>query len=298
MTSAGGHWVRVRFSDASSRLDWIPEHQPPAPDSGPGAWHVVPDPAGGPSRWEWHPGSSPLLVAISATEQAAPPPADRHETQPLPLQVVPNRPKRGAAVLSVHPQPKFARPALPRLRMRWAAWSLSAVLAVPVVYLLADNGDTDGHAMAAGDTGEGDTDEAGIDEGDTVTGLPGVDPTSTAPDAATPATGTAPSEAAIDRYLRHLVGLDTAQGYTFGSLGEQYLLTSGTEACEALDRGVSYEAVRESGMTRIPNGGQLVVASAATYLCPRHHAELQAFTADSESATAQGADTPADTAVG
>lgn len=285
MTSAGGQWVRVRFSDASSRLDWIPANQPPAPDRGPGAWHVVPDPAGGPSRWEWHPGSSPLVVAASAAEQAAPPPADRHETQPLPLQVVPNRVRRAPAPLSVNPQPKAtrSRPAMPAPGRRWAAWSLSVVLAVPVVYLLTRDSGSD--ALDTTST-----------RSDVVTGLPGIDPTSTDP---TPSPAAAPSDAAVDSYLRHLFELDSAQGYTFASLGEQYLLTTGTDSCAALDRGVSYGVVREGTMVTIPNGGQLVVASAATYLCPRHHGKLQEFTAGSQSATAQGdSAADADTAVG
>jgi hypothetical protein len=279
MTSAGGHWVRVRFSDASSRLDWIPEHQPPAPDGGPGAWHVVPDQAGGPSRWEWHPGSSPLVVAASSAEQTTPPPADRHETQPLPLQVVPNRPKRGAAPLSVHPQPKPAgsRPVLPQVRMRWAAWSLSVVLAVPVIYLLATNGNKNDASRTSAQSGLGS--DLGTDENAMAAG---------------------PDSSEGDTYLRHLFELDSTQGYTFASLGEQYLLTTGTDSCGALDRGVSYAAVRESVMTQIPNGGQLVVASAATYLCPRNHAKLQVFTAGSQAATAQGAGESAtgDTATG
>ena len=330
MSSTGGHWVRVRFSDATTRLDWIPDEQPPAPDSRPGAWHVLPDPAGGASRWEWHPGSSPRPLVVSLAEQAAPPPADVYETQPL-LQAVPNRAPRAAAPLSVHPQPTFGAPTFgapkagrPVLRMRWAAWSLSVVLAIPVVYLLArPGGDDDADRTSAQSQLEDESASAADsvpganpDTGETVTGepltgqpgagLPGIDPTSTAPDSAADAASlgsTEPGDEAIDRYLRHLFELDSTQGYTFASLGDQYLLSTGTEACGSLDRGTTYDGVRTSVMYRIPNGGQLVVASAVTYLCPKHHEKLQAFTADSQAATsAQGSSPsstqPADAAVG
>lgn len=270
MTSAGGHWVRVRFADASFRLDWIPDAQPPTPDGAPGAWHVVPDPGGNPSRWEWHPRSSPLPVV--AAEQA-PPPADSSETQPLPRQVIPNRPRR-ASVPSVHPSPRpgGSRSVLPALRMRWAAWSLSVVLAVPVVYLLARPSADDPSRTSAQSELESAQPEEQIG-----TGLPGFDPTSTAPDAEP--TAPTPGDEATDRYLRHLLDLDTTQGYSFGSLGEQFLLTTGADACADLDRGAAYDVVRQGGIGRVPNGGQLVVAAAATYLCPQHHAKLQAFSA-------------------
>uniref|UniRef100_UPI0025D11940 DUF732 domain-containing protein n=1 Tax=Sporichthya sp. TaxID=65475 RepID=UPI0025D11940 len=229
---------------------------------------------------------------------------------------------RAGAPLSIHPQPTFGapNPARPVLRMRWAAWSLSVVLAVPVVYLLArPGGDADrtsaqsqleDESASSADSIPG----ANADTGDTVTGqpltgqtgtgLPGIDPTSTAPDSSSgSSSGTGPADAAIDRYLRHLFELDSAQGYTFSSLGEQYLLSTGTEACGSLDRGTTYDAVRTSVMYRIPNGGQLVVASAVTYLCPKHHEKLQTFTADSQGArqgstAAQGSTEPPDSAVG
>jgi hypothetical protein len=156
--------------------------------------------------------------------------------------------------------------------MRWAAGSLSVVLAVPLVYLLARHSDNDEPSRISA--------QSGLESS-------GIGTTSTSPES-TSSEATAAGDEAVDRYLQHLFELDTSQGYTFAALGGQYLLTIGTEACGALDGGVSYGAERESVMRRVPNGGQLVVASAATYLCPQHHAKLQEFADGSHGTSAQG----------
>lgn len=348
MTTSGGQWIRVRFADGGQRLDWIPDEQPGSPDGTVGMWHVVPDPAGGESRWEWHPRLAAAAVAPGGiapapvpTTSFAPPPAPdtfdsptsvfapiapaamapaamalpamalgampahvmahpvmapeppAHSTQELPLQVVANR--GGGNAPSVFGAPKKekgrSRPAQAAkpMKLRMAAWSLSVVLAVPVAYLLARHSD-DNDALGTGSQSElnPNSDAAGSDNPgaddpasnpDTITGTPST------PNPGTLDTGDGSTvESGNQRFLTHLYNLDATQGYAFASLGEAYLVTAGNEACTSLDSGTSYDTVRQSVMYKIPNGGQIVVAAAATYLCPRNHPKLQAFTAQQQAA--------------
>ena len=98
------------------------------------------------------------------------------------------------------------------------------------------------------------------------------------------------------RYLAQLSDLDTTQGYEFSSVGESALLAIGTAACDALDRGATYDDTRESVIAQVPNGGQVVLAAAATFLCPQHHGKLQDYAAKpADSADDEGS---ADVAVG
>lgn len=240
MTSPAGHWVRVRFADGAQRVDWIPAEQPPSPDGTAGLWHVVPDPAGGSSRWEWH----PRPHAQDPAGPIAVPEPDPTVDRPLPLQVVPNRRPVSAApsVFAPSGARRDARVTQP-LVLRWAAWSLSVVLAVPVVFLLTRQAD---HGGAAPISSQAEV---------------------------------TPSSDAVARYLAHLHNLDATQGYTFASFADESLVSIGTAACGALDGGATYDATRRSAMDQIPDGGQVVLAAAATYLCPEHHTDLQNYTA-------------------
>jgi hypothetical protein len=172
---------------------------------------------------------------------------------------------------------------------------LSVVLAVPVVFLLTRHSDHSGAAPTSSQTelvpsADGAPEDGGTGEaGQAPTGAPTprswtttinphlTDPEN-GPEATSPPVGD-PGDASVARYLAHLDNLDATQGYTFSSLGEESLVSVGTAACGALDRGATYEATRRSVMDQIPNGGQVVLAAAATYLCPQHHSDLQNYTA-------------------
>jgi len=254
-----GQWVRVRFADGAQRVDWIPAEQPPSPDGRAGLWHVVPDAADGPSRWEWHPRAD---APAPPRPRPAPDPADA-VTQPLPRQVVPHRRSTAAAPSVFASSGGRGAPGRQPLVLRWAAWSLSVVLAVPVVFLLTRHSDHSGAAPTSSRTELVPSADAAPEDG----------PESTSPPAGEP------GDASVGRYLSHLHNLDATQGYTFSSLGDESLVSVGTAACGALDGGATYEATRRSVMDQIPNGGQVVLAAAATYLCPRHHSDLQNYTA-------------------
>jgi hypothetical protein len=175
----------------------------------------------------------------------ATPEPDPKLDRPLPLQVVPHRRPASAAPSVFAPsggrrETRVTQP----LVLRWAAWSLSVVLAVPVVFLLTRQTGHDGAAPIS-----------------------------------PPAAEVLPTSDAAARYLAHLHNLDATEGYTFASFADESLVSIGTAACGALDGGATYDATRRSVMDQISNGGQVVLAAAATYLCPEHHSDLQNNTA-------------------
>lgn len=95
--------------------------------------------------------------------------------------------------------------------------------------------------------------------------------------AAQPAPATTTREDHENAYVGFLYGPDLAsEGYPFREASRSTLLVGGEQTCGALDRGVSYAEVSRAGAQEMPNGGVVLVAAAATYLCPEHHDKLSA----------------------
>lgn len=71
MATPGGRWVSVPLPNGGERQDWVPVEQPPPEGALPGEWHVVDDPRGGESAWEWHLKPAPIPPRNGGTPAAS-----------------------------------------------------------------------------------------------------------------------------------------------------------------------------------------------------------------------------------
>lgn len=133
----GGHWIQVGMPSGQFRNDWIPDQQPASPTGLPGEWHVVIDPFGGPSQWEWFPspavrpqsGGAPTAKWNAAPQKRAPlpplPPLPASTASPKgrapsnqrdPLPPLPPRPESTAPAKgnAANPPPSQRAPLPPR----------------------------------------------------------------------------------------------------------------------------------------------------------------------------------------
>jgi hypothetical protein len=84
MVTMTGSWVDVAQPGGLLRRDWVPAEQPASPDGSAGKWHVVSDPTGGESRWEWHPAPAAVTAVAPPLAQrpaAATPPPPRAQAK-------------------------------------------------------------------------------------------------------------------------------------------------------------------------------------------------------------------------
>src|SRR5882757_1264442 len=110
MDGSRGRWVTVFPPGRAPRRDWVPDEQWPSPGGSVGLWHVVSDPVGGESQWEWFPAipaaASPTFPAPPAAPsltfpaaQAASEPAPAPTAKPVARRFpAPSRPAAVAAL--------------------------------------------------------------------------------------------------------------------------------------------------------------------------------------------------------